>query len=163
MLALALLLLGQSQDLIAKLEGEYQHAGGQADAQALEAAIDRTVKEMSWFVRSTARSRLRESNAIPKRLVITKAGDKVKIAFDDRERVTGVAAAPVRVVGRTGSELAYTLGILGGALVQRFEGDGSGQVNAIRIEGDEVVVRVTVFSGRLPSNVVYELRYRRTK
>jgi hypothetical protein len=118
---------------------------------------------MIFLARSIARDRLQSSNRIPKTLRIARAAGRVRIAFDGRERETALGADPIRIVGRHGDELDYTLRLHDGWLVQRFEGENGGQINAMRAEGDTVVVRVTVFSSRLPANLVYELRYVRSR
>jgi hypothetical protein len=87
--------------------------------------------------------------------------DRIRIAFDGRERETALSCAPVKVVGIDGGMLDYSLSVAGRSLVQRFEGGGGGQLNAIRVEGDQLIVKVTVYSRKLPANLVYELRYAR--
>ncbi len=142
-----------------RFAGRWKHAGGDGDQRAVEAAIERVVAEMSWIARDIARSRLRATNEIPKTLEIVRSGDRVRIAFDGREREAALQMPPITIVGVTGDELAYTLNLSSGALVQRFEGSRGGRLNTIRMEGDAIVVRVTIFSNSLPANVVYDLRY----
>ena len=156
-----LLLASPEAALVDRFAGEYQHVGGESDRRAVEAAIDDVVKEMTWIVRGIARDRLKDSARIAKRLRIVRDCDRIRIAFDGRERETALGSPPVKIAGMSGGMLNYKLQIAGGSLVQRFEGDGGGQVNAIRVEGDQLIVKVTVFSKRLPSNLVYELRYAR--
>src|SRR5688572_24793778 len=100
---------GQDTQILDRLAGEYQHAGGDGDQRALEAAIDRTVSGMLWIARGVARSRLRETNQIPRSLRIARAGERVKIEFDGREREAVPRMPPITVVAMTGDELAYTL------------------------------------------------------
>ena len=144
-----------------RLAGEYQHSGGEADQRGIEQAIDQVVGEMVWIARDIARDRLRETNQIPRTLRIVRDGHRIRISFDGREREASVRGAPVKVVGITGDALDYTLDVSSSCLVQRFEDERGGRINMIRAEGDVLVVRVTIFSARLPANVVYELRYTR--
>src|SRR5688500_5412244 len=125
---------GEDTQILDRLAGEYQHAGGDEDQRALEAAIDRTVGAMMWIARGIARSRLRETNQIPRSLRIVRAGERVKIQFDGHEREAIPRMPPITVVGMTGDELAYTLAVERNTLVQRFEGERGGRINSIRVE-----------------------------
>jgi hypothetical protein len=118
---------------------------------------------MLWPASEIARSRLREANPIPGRLTIERAGERVRISFDGRLRETALHARPIIVIGLAGDELRYRLEVDRGALVQRFDGEAGGRLNTIRLEGDLLIVHVVIFSGSLPMNVSYDLRYLRIR
>jgi hypothetical protein len=110
-----------------------------------------------------ARSRLRETNLIPRRVKIARVRDNIQISFDERLRETSLHARPIVVVGLSGDELHYRLEVEGSALVQRFDGGAGGRLNTIRLDGDVLMIRVVVFSESLPANVTYDLRYVRVR
>jgi hypothetical protein len=165
MLAFVLLIAAQTTafETVDRMAGEYRHAGGPEDRCSIEAAIERAVELMFWPASDIARSRLRETNPIPRRVMIRRAGANVQISFDGRLRETALHSRPVVVIGLSGDEVRYRLEVESGALVQRFDGDAGGRLNTIRLEGDLLIVRVVVFSQSLPVNVTYDLRYARVR
>jgi hypothetical protein len=155
--------LPNDDQVLDKVVGEYQHSGGRSAEDEVREAIERVVRQMSWFSRAIARRRLRASNEIPQTLRIERDGERVTIAFDGRERKVSVGGPPISVDGIHGDDLRYSLEIRGATLVQRFDDGGSGRINEFRADGDAVMVKVRVYSDRLPKDVVYELRYVRAE
>jgi hypothetical protein len=148
--------------LAERMAGEYRHVGGEADRAGIDRAIDVVADQASFIARGIMRRRLHESNGIGERIRIEQHGDEVTIAYNGPPRTARIGGPPVHFTARTGDELAYTLRSDGRRLVQRFEGKRGGRINSFHLDGDQLVVRVTIFSDRLPADVVYELRYART-
>lgn len=152
---------GPGLALVDSLAGEYRHVGGEADHARIMKAIDEVADSANWFIRGLMRSRLKESNTIAEEITIDRSGEKVQITYNGPTRTNKIGAPAVRIVAGSGDELDYTLSARGSRLIQRFEGERGGRINSFRLDGSMLIVRVTIFSKRLPQNVVYELRYRR--
>ena len=141
------------------LVGSYRHAGGQAEQDALEAAVEAVVQEMNVLTRDIARKRLLAANKIPDSLVISTSEHHVTIQFDDRKYTGTIDGPAVDAVGITGDALRMTLRMREGQLVQHFVGDKGKRTNSMRRKAETVVMHVVVESESLPKSLVYDLTF----
>jgi hypothetical protein len=142
--------------------GTFRFVGGQAQRDALDAAIDGVVSEMNVLVRGIARDRLRDSNPIPGRITLRRTGDTMAITFDQRTYEASLDGSATKVVGITGDTLEYRLQLLPQGVRQVFDGDGGGRTNNMKMREDgRLDLSVEVRSGRLPMSLRYRLAFRR--
>ena len=140
--------------------GDYRFAGGRAEQEARDAAIEDVVSELNVLVQPIARSRLTEAVPIAERLQVQLDGSKISVAFDGRANVTELDGSSTRVVGAQGDELDYHVELQGSSLTQIFKGERGGRTNALRRkDSGKIVVEVKVHSERLPKPLSYRLTY----
>jgi hypothetical protein len=129
-------------------------------SQLVKTAIERATQEMSVLTRGMARGRLRERNAPPASIRMSRQGDVFTIHFAGGEPVSlPISGAPVQVGDRTiriepeadGDGLRHTGGTAEGARENIFRLDGA----------DRMTMAVTVKSARLPAPVTYTLAFKR--
>lgn len=143
--------------------GRYHYAGGQEQRDALLAAIDEVVADMSVLTRGIARDRLRESNPVPSEISITRDAGSVTIALDDRKYTAPLDGSPTEVVGITGDTLQYRVTIATDRLEQSFVGPKGTRTNTHRVGDDgRLELRVVVDSDSLPKPLRYRLSFQRS-
>ena len=145
-----------------QLVGTYAHVGGQAERDAVLAAIEDVVSDMNVIVRGIARSRLQASNPVPKTISIGRDGETIIVAFDQREHTVPLDGSIIQVVGVTGSTLDYRITVSEGQLKQHFAGSKGTRVNTMQRRGDDrLKVSVKVSSDSLPTPLEYSLTLER--
>ncbi len=145
-----------------QLVGTYAHVGGQAERDAVLAAIEDVVSDMNVIARGIARDRLQESNPVPKKLSIVRDGGTLSVAFDGRKYAAPLDGSSVKVVGVTGDTLDYRVTVDGERLRQHFVGEKGGRTNTMKRRGDKrLKVKVKVSSGSLPKPLEYSLTLER--
>ncbi len=144
--------------------GLYHHVGGESDVVARDEAIADATQEMGSWIRDMARTRLTRLNPIPEKLAIAETTEGVKI---DGGRglipAAPLGGPPVEFMAPNGEDtLHVSYAMRGNKLVQTVQGPrgGTRRVHS-RKPGGKLVVRVIVFSERLPEPVVYRLHYAR--
>ncbi len=146
------------------LEGTWIYAGDDAERRARLDAIEDTVQRMPRIMRAIARGRITASTEIPARITIRVDGGEVTIAEGDGGgRSTPWDGTPVAVQGNEDPAATLARTWDGGALTSRFqEPKGSGtDVFRPAADGRTMTLTVTVASQHLPSDIVYDLTYRR--
>lgn len=142
--------------------GTFDFAGGDAEREAVLAAIDDVVAEMNPLARAIARERLREANRVPESIAISRDEDDFTIALDDRRYEAPLDGSPVEVVGVTGDKLTYRLSVKHERVRQSFVGDKGGRENTLALRGEHgLALAVRVTSDSLPKPLAYRLTYRR--
>jgi hypothetical protein len=145
------------------LAGKWTLASPDTSQKRVNAAIDKAVEDMNFVTRPIARGRLQDTNKVIKRLSIETKGSDYTIAFGPRSYTATLDAPPKTVKGMTGDPLKLTLTRTGDVLVQRFVGeDGDGRENQFTVGKDgRLSMKVRVFSGSLPKDIVYTLTFER--
>lgn len=142
--------------------GTYHHTGGQAERDAVLAAIEDVVGEMNIIARGIARDRLQESNPVPKAVTVRGEDESLIIAFDDREYAAPIDGTGVKVVGVTGETLDYRVEVSEDRIRQHFIGSKGSRANTIQRRGDKGLrIQVKVSSGSLPKPLEYTLTLER--
>jgi hypothetical protein len=150
-------------ETLTALEGDLRYAGDAQERKGVDAGIEEVVSEMSFIAAGVARRKLKAANGIPEHVTISRDGEEVTIALDDRTYTAPFDGAPVEVTGITGDTLKMRLVVKEGKLEQRFVGDDGGRVNTFTPgDGGKMQLSVRVFSERLPGDVRYALTYRKT-
>ena len=146
--------------------GTYRYVGGDADIDALDAAIEEVVSEMNFFIRGIARRRLRAPN-LPSEKVIVSAGDGL-IHIDRPGQPEVSAPANGKAVTwrhpEDGDVFQVRHGLdEHGVLYQRFEGDRSVSRNRFVLGDDDesLTIHTVITADRLPAPLRFEMRYQR--
>jgi hypothetical protein len=148
---------------LADVLGAFEHVGGDAERQAVAAAIEDVVRDMSALVRPLARARLIEANPVPASLSLKSDGKRVTLAYAEEAYVAPLDGTPADVVTHAGDEMKLRASWRKGTLHQLFTGDEKSRTNLFRREGDKLAIYVTVQASALPKELVYRLSYARVR
>jgi hypothetical protein len=151
----------ESAEALGALAGAYAFAGGKAEREALEAAVDDVIADMNPLVRMIARRRLLAANEIAGKLTIRADGREVTVAFNERAYTAVVGGPAVEVTGITGDRLALTHRLEGRKLVQRFDGTRGDRRNVLVLRSARIRLHVRVESDQLPRPLSYTLTFER--
>lgn len=143
--------------------GEYTFAGGQAERDALDAAIETSMNAVSPVLRNIGRKRLQESNPIPKQLSIAIDGASAEIRFDGEGHDASLDGTPIKAVSPTGEKVKVSHRMRSGKLTELIDGDQGDRHNSFKLSGDgkRLLVDVKITSGHLPVPVEYRLTFKR--
>lgn len=146
--------------------GTYEYAGGDAEIDALDDAIDQVVSQMNFFVRGIARRRLRKPNLPSKRVVITVENGQIGIDRPGQPKVSAPAdGKPVQWRNPDDGEVFQVRQGIDedGHLYQRFKGDDSTSRNEFRLDDDgkKLTIHTEITADRLPAPLRFDMTYRR--
>lgn len=135
-----------------------------AASDDIEAAIDRAASQVSWVIRTFARSRLRGANRPVDRIEVRYPADSVAITHDDDAPIVTLAGGPVIRWQRPDEDEVVDLEtVMGSGTVRRrfISDDGEKEMlYRARPEGG-LALEVTVRSSRLKEPLRYTLLFRR--
>lgn len=144
--------------------GTFRFAGGEAQKQNLEAAIEAAASQLNALIRGIGRKRLKESNPVRDQISIAVDGDKVSMTFGPGRTVTGRLEGPsVPWTSDSGKPVQVSFSLVKGRLVQTFTAEDGGRRSVYSLDdtGDRLTLSVTVTSERLTNPLKYALTYRR--
>ena len=134
----------------------------QSDA-GIQSAIDAATADMNFLTGSVARGRLKKTNQLYRRIVITRQVVMISVKFDERRPIEMPADGSVIKWTREDGEIfevsarAEQVG-----LVQTFKAEDGQRVNSFNAEDAErLTLEVQVTSPRLSKPLTYIVRYRR--
>lgn len=149
---------------VARLDGSWVYAGDDDQRLARMDAIEATVQQMPALMRSFARKRIDRSTQIPETYVIDVDGELISIGKRGETgletRWDGTASD---IPGDESHRATLTRTFDGGKLrshVQEPKGSGT-DLFALSADGQTLTVTVTIASKHLPSDIVYDLTFRR--
>ena len=148
-----------------RFAGTFRYAGGEAQRQGLEAAIEAAASELNALIRGIGRKRLKESNPVREQITIAVDGDKVSMTFEPGRTVTGRLEGPsVPWTSDSGKPVQVTFSLVKGRLVQTFKAEDGGRRSVYSLDetGARLTLSVTITSERLSNPLKYALTYRRT-
>jgi hypothetical protein len=130
--------------------------------ELVKTAIERATQEMSMFTRGVARGRLRERNAPPASIRMSRQGDLFTIRFAGAEPVSlPISGTPVQVGDRT---IRIQPQPDGDGLRHEGKNPDGARENIFRLDSaDRMTMAVTVSSPRLPAPVTYTLAFTRAR
>ena len=135
----------------------------QSDA-GIQNAIEAATADMNVLTRSVARGRLKKTNPLYKRIVITRQVVMIGVSFDERRPIEmPVDGSVIKWTREDGEILAVSARAEDGRLVQTFKAEDGQRVNSFRAEDAErLTLEVEIASPRLSKSLTYTVRYRRT-
>jgi hypothetical protein len=128
-------------------------------------AIEKTVGEVSFFIRSMARGRLTKTNKPYQRVILALSTSQVSIVTDVRAPiVTQPDGTPVKWTREDGEIFDVSTVWDGQALRQTFQAEDGQRVNEYRPASDGgMVLQATISSKRLATPLQYRLVYTRVQ
>jgi len=143
--------------------GDYTFVGGQKERDKLNAAIETSLDALSPIVRGLGRTRLQESNQIPKRSSNQVEGEKVESLFDGKSHGAPLEGTPIRTKSPDGEKVKISHRMRGNKLNEFIDGGKGARTNNFKLNGDgsRLTVDVTISSGHLPVPVDYRLTFKR--
>ena len=144
------------------LEGTYTFV---ADSSTnIDAAIDAAVTDMNFIKRPIARSRLKKTNPIYRRIVISRTVQEISVEFRTGAPViTPADGTSVKWTRDDGEVFDVSAVWEAATLTQRFKAEDGERLNVFRLapDGRTLTLDVTVSSDQLPKPMTYSLVYRR--
>jgi hypothetical protein len=149
----------------ARFERSYRYSGGEAGKKAIEAAVEETVRKMNPLIRSIARRRMLEANAVIPELGFKLSGDMIVASYVGGRIVE--APADGRAVSWTdqfGDAIRVSHRLRGDVLVQTMVGSKGDRRNHYQFadDGQTMTMSVEIRSDKLPAPLRYSVTYRRT-
>jgi hypothetical protein len=150
---------------LADFHGTYRYSGGNAQREALDAAIEDAVLQLNVAIRGIGRKRLLKTNPIDDTLQIVVTGDKVQTIFSvsgfDAEVTLGAAA--VGYTGKSGSHYKVRVVQQGSKLVQVIAGEDGTKTTVFVLSSDrsKLTVNHKITSDRLTTPMTYKLSFTR--
>jgi len=127
-------------------------------------AIESAVSKMSFVTRPIARGRLRRTNAVYQRVVVSFTPAQVSTTFDQRHAIESPAnGQPVAWTREDGEKFQLSTSWENGRLVQTFRAEDGSRTNTYSIspDGRTLTMHVTIRSPRLSAPVEYNLVFNR--
>jgi hypothetical protein len=118
---------------------------------------------MNFLTRSVARGRLKKTNQLYRRIVITRQVVMISVKFDERRPIEMPAdGSVIRWTREDGEIFEVSARAEQGRLVQTFKAEDGQRVNSFNAEDAErLTLEVQVTSPRLSKPLTYVVRYRR--
>jgi len=151
------------RDVAQRFEGSWAYAGDADEQQARLDAIDATVAEMFGIARPFARRVMRNNTTNPSSFHIQLDGDQIAVSEDDQDPLwTPLDGTPLEVEGYGAGQQVYRK-VVGDTLHARSWQHNGGGTRVFRLSADGriLTVEVIIQSAQLPTDVVYELTYRK--
>lgn len=142
--------------------GSFTYAGGAREREALESAIEDVVSSMNVLVRSIARDRLKSSNVIAQSGRLSCDGKGLTVAVDKQSYTAPLDGHAVKVKSPSGDEVDLKYRISESAIEQTFSAEDEGRVNTLSLHDGDLIMRVRVYSSKLPKDLKYKLTYKRS-
>jgi hypothetical protein len=129
----------------------------------VQKAIETAVADMNFLTRSIARSRLKKTNSLARRIAITRQAETVTVRFDERKPAEMPAdGSVIKWTGEDGEQFDVFARVENARLVQTFKAEDGQRVNSFSTEdAQRLTLEVQVTSPRLPKPLTYTVRYRR--
>ncbi len=119
------------QDDVHAMLGTFDFSGGDKERQALDAAIEVIVGEMTPIARPIARDKLRKGCTISSAIIASSADKTLTIRLDDGTYTAPLDGTAVKVKMAFGEEMALSYRVGAGAITQQFTGDEKGRTNEV--------------------------------
>ncbi len=157
---------GAGQERHRGIAGTWSYSGAPAEgAMIVQQAVEPVVSRMRPDIQAAARERIAESTWLPTQIRIGVHGSRLQVALRGAERRTFASAIgqPIQVLTRAGQYAQ---------LVQTLRPDGGLQQDFVALDGTQrniylpqpdgtMLLDVTLQSGALPSEIHFQLVYRR--
>jgi hypothetical protein len=145
------------------LSGTWRLATSEAETAERRASIEAATDELSFFIRSRARSRINERTAPPASLSIRVTGDRVELTGNGRTIVVTVGGPAVAVEGEDGRGEVRASRHRGHLRIS-MAGEGGSQTRTYLLsdDGQRLVVHVRMTPERLSTPIVFRATYRRS-
>lgn len=143
------------------LHGVFVSAGTPKDV--IDKAIDSATAKMNFLVRAVAKSRLKSTNPLYRRIEIGNDGAQITVRYDKgRPVVMPVDGSTVKWTRDDGEQFDVSAHAQGAQLQQIFKAEDGQRVNEFSLGPDgALTLAVTITSPQLSAPLTYTLAYRR--
>lgn len=157
---------GRSQTVpLESFAGRWAFAGGQADLQRMDDAINHVVDQLNLFIREIARGEIHRRITHEQHVVLGFRGDdRMTLALDNWGPVeVPVGGGSNQVRGPGGDQVRVSARFVDGRLVYRQATSQGMRQNVFSLAGDgsRLTMGVSISAGQLPADIRYRLTYRR--
>jgi hypothetical protein len=163
-LVLALIFVGAAARAEAPtLEGTYTFDPSISDN--VDAAIEAAVSPMNFLIRPIARSRLKKTNPIYRRIVIARNADEIVVMPDDRKPVRSPSdGSTIEWIREDGEKFRVRADWRDSTLSQTFIAEDGQRTNEFSLDagGAAMQLKVTITSERLNKPMTYKMGFRRS-
>jgi hypothetical protein len=142
------------------LQGIYVNEAQSRDP--IEAAIQAGTAKMSFIIRPLARSRMRKTNPLLRRIEIARTELEISVVYDGGKPVRMPADGTITQWAREDGEVFdVAADWRGDQLVQRFKAKDGERINTFRLspDGTQLTLQVELRSPQLPAPVSYVLSF----
>jgi hypothetical protein len=146
---------------VTRFVGSYKYVGGVLEQRVVWAKIEGIASSFNIFARGIVRGKLAESNQIAKEIRIEADSETLVIHFDQKPQSAPLDGSSVKHKAVNGEQMDMSFKLDANKLEQTFAGKGKGQVNTFEIDGDKLVLHVSIKASQLPRELAYDLTYQR--
>lgn len=143
-------------------DGTYRYAGNDAEARAINAAIDRSVSDVNFVIRGATRRYLRRKSVPPETIVFNPHGQQLELLWGETKRWQGLPDGRSRLNRRANKPDRWiSVRIQGRRLTQVVREDGSRRTTSFILseDGQRMTVNVRVQSSRLGEDLRLRLSF----
>jgi len=151
-------------EVASALEGRWELAISTAEAQRrIDGGIGAVTRQMLPIVSGVARGRLHENNTLSPMISISFPADRIRVEFVDALFDTRAGyERTMPLPGQESTPVRVHQSVRGGALVQVFTTSEGRRWNTLSVRDDGTLsFDVVIRSSQMPSDVRYQLQYRR--
>ena len=144
------------------IEGTFTLSNPQDQAQqSVNQAIDEAGSHVNFFERAFVKSKLRDKNPVRETIRTHVTGDQLSVQYGDMRYQT--VQGEWTNVTALGEQVRLQQWARGNKIIQKFRSGEGEKVSVMTFQPDgQMVMDITVYSGRLPQPLHYQLRYHRT-
>ena len=147
-----------------RFERSYRYSGGAAGREAIEAAVEQTVRKMNPLIRSIARRRMLEANAVIPELGFDLGKDTIVASYAGGRIIeTPADGRAVPWTDQFGDRIRVSHRMVGATLLQTMSGSNGDRINryTFSADGTTMSMAVEIRSDKLPAPLRYTVAYRR--
>jgi len=141
--------------------GTYKHTGGMPEQRALWGKIESMANSFNFFARGIVKDKLAASNQIAKEIRIEADSETLVIYFDKGNQTAPLDGSSVKFKAVNGENMDMSFKVERGKIEQTFVGNAKGRVNTYELQGDKLVLHVSIKAAQLPKELAYDLTYER--
>ena len=147
-----------------QLSGRYRYAGGRAQREKLDQAIEQVVSQLNFMIRGIARNRLQEGLAVRSSLEFDFSPSHATFRRPGIPLIRGPHnGSAIKWRNDKNEPVTIYLDLTGNTFKVRYKGDGSDSRYTYRFDddGDRLNVRASIYHVRMPEKINYGLTYKR--
>ena len=141
--------------------GTYQHTGGDAEQRAVWGKIEGMANTFNVFARGIVKDKLAASNQIAREIRIEADSETLVVYFDRSNQSAPLDGTAVKHKAVNGENMDMSFKVDGNKIEQTFVGNAKGRVNSYTLDGDKLIMHVSIKAAQLPYELAYDLTYER--
>ena len=144
----------------AAFSGVWRHSGDAVERKQRLKAVEEATKDLSFFIRGTARDRLGERTAPPAELKLQVKGEEVTL-FRNGKSISLRLDGPPHIIERDGKTAKLSVRFEGGKLILLSAGEKGQRVTtyALSPDGKRLTQSIEMTGGRLSTPLAYRASF----